>query len=182
MRVASAGKYARAFVRVAGARDRAEESVRALDRASEFFASGEGRAAAGLLHSSRVPASERRGLLDEIGTALSLNEETRAVVDAFVRHRALGSLGALAARSRLLAAEATGLAEVELRTARPLTEEIKGRIARAAEKLLARPVRLNVVEDEGLLAGVVMRAGDRIWDGTLAGALARAGEALGRRT
>jgi F-type H+-transporting ATPase subunit delta len=182
VRSASAGRYARAFVRVAGSRGRVEESVSALERASEFFASDEGRAAGGLLQSSRVPASERGGLLVEIATALSLNDETMALVDAFVRHRALGSLGAVAARARLLAAEATGIARVELRTARALSEEIKGRIARAAEKLLARPVKLNVVEDEGLMAGVVMRAGDRIWDGTLAGALARAGEALGRRT
>ena len=180
MKAASVGRYARAIVEVAASRGRAEETARSLARASELFASSEGRGAAALLQSSRVPAPERRALFEEIARALSLSLEAEALVDAFVRHRALGALGAVAERARALALESTGVAEVELRTARALSEEIVRRIAGAAEKLLRRPVKLNVVEDGRLLAGLVMRAGNRIWDGSLAGALARAGEALRR--
>lgn len=180
MKATSAGRYARAIVQVAASRGRAEETARSLARASELFASSEGQGAAALLQSSRVPAPDRRALFEEIAEGLSLNEETKALVDAFARRRALGALPGVAERARSLALESTGVAEVELRTARALSEEIVRRIARAAEKLLRRPVKLNVVEDGRLLAGLVMLAGNRIWDGSLAGALARAREALRR--
>ncbi len=178
MKAASVGKYARAFITVAASRDRSLEASRAVARAAEFFASSEGRGAADVLQSSRVPRAERRGLLKELARALSLGDETEALVHSFARQRALGSLGAVAERARSLAVESTGVTEVELRTARPLPEDISDRIARTAERLLRRPVKLNVVEDAGLVAGVVMRAGNRIWDASLAGALARAGEVL----
>lgn len=181
MKAATAGRYARALVEVAASRGRPEETAAALARASDFFASSEGRGAASLLQSSRVPAPERRSLLEEIARALSLSREAEALVDAFARRRALGALGAVAERARPLALESTGVAELEIRTARALSGDMLGRIARAAERLLGRPVKLNVVEDAGLRAGVVMRAGNRIWDGSLAGMLARAGEALGGR-
>ncbi len=178
MKAASAGKYARAFMAVAASRGRSSEASGEVARAAEFFASSEGAGAADVLQSSRVPRAERLDLLKELSRALSLREETEALVYSFAGRRELGSLAAVAERARSLAVESTGLTEVELRTARPLREDIPGRIALAAEKLLRRPVKLNVVEDAGLVAGVVMRAGNRIWDGSLAGALARAGEVL----
>ncbi len=178
MKAASAGKYARAFMAVAASRDRSVQASGEVARAAEFFASSEGQGAADVLQSSRVPRAERRGLLKELARALSLGEETEALVHSFATRRALESLGAVAERARTLAVEAAGVAPAELRTAHPLSPDSLGRITAAAERILGRQVELTVTEDASLVAGVVLRAGNRIWDGSLAGALARAGEAL----
>ncbi len=179
MKSASAGRYARALVAVAVSRGRAEQAAGEVARAAAFFATPDGERAAALLQSSRVPASERAALFGEIPTALGLGDETAGLVRTFARARALASLGPVADRARELAAEAAGIAEVELRTARPLSSEMTSRIAAAAEKLLGRQVKLTVVEDAKLVAGVVMRAGNSIRDGSLAGRMAAAREALG---
>ena len=180
MRSQSAARYARAFVAVAASRDRVEESVRSLRSAAEFFASAEGRRAADVLQSSRVPRGERIGLLGDISAALSLTEEVDAVVRDFARARALGDLGALAARARTFASRLAPRAEGELRTAMALPEEAIDGIRAAAERLVGRDVKLSVVEDASLIGGVVLRVGNKIWDGSLAGRLARAAEALAR--
>jgi len=178
VRSQSAARYARAFVAVAASRGRLDESVRSLGSAADYFASAEGRRAADVLQSSRVPRDEREGLLGDIAGALSLADEVGAVVQDFARARALGSLGALAARARTFASRLAPRADGELRTAMALPAEAVDGIRAAAERLVGRPVKLSVVEDASLIGGVVLRVGNKIWDGSLAGRLARAAEAL----
>ena len=70
---------------------------------------------------------------------------------------------------------------MKVRTARPLAEEVLSRIETVVGEVLRRPVRLVVQEDRGLLAGLVVRYGNKIWDGSLAGRVSRAAEALSIR-
>ncbi|MHC5055334.1 MAG: F0F1 ATP synthase subunit delta [Planctomycetota bacterium] len=180
MRTASAARYARALVAVAATRGRTEEAVRSLEAAARFFATEEGLATVAVLQSSRVPREERAGLLRDVAGALSLTDEVSAVVRDFAGARTLSALGAVAARARAFASRLAEHAEAELRTARPLSQDSIDRIREAAERLIGRPTKLSVVEDASLLGGVVLRAGNRIWDGSLAGRHARAAEALVR--
>ncbi|MHC4253502.1 MAG: F0F1 ATP synthase subunit delta [Planctomycetota bacterium] len=180
MRPAVVGRYARALISAADARGRAGQAARSLARAAEFFATADGAQAAALLQSSRVPAPERESLLEEVASALDLEDEAKALVSEFVRARALRRLPAVAERARRLACEAGGTFDAELSTAAPVRQEVVDRIRAAAERLLGRPVDLAVKEDPGLRAGVVLRAGNRIWDGSLAGRMSRAGEGLAR--
>ena len=99
-------------------------------------------------------------------------------MEALASRRGLRVLRAVAARASSLAETFAEVARVEVRTARSLPEGVAARIASAMERILGRPTRLEIVEDEGVLAGVVVRAGDRIWDGSLRGRMARAREAL----
>jgi len=178
VKAASATKYARAFVAVAASRGRLDESVHLLGAAAEFFASAEGRRAADVLQSSKVPREERDGLLTDIAVALSLTREVDAVMREFAGARALLTLGAVAMRARMFASRLAPHAEAELRTAMALPEGAVESIRAAAERLIGREVKLSVVEDASLIGGVVLRVGNKIWDGSLAGRLARAAEAL----
>ena len=156
--------------------------VNALARAAAFFGTEDGRVAARVLQSSRIPAAERRALREEIAKALDLPREVAALVETLSAGRSLRSLRAVAARAAAAADAFTHVARVEVRTARELPEGVSqgllARIGSAMEKILRRPVRVDVSEAPGLLAGVVVRAGDRIWDGSLRGRMARSREAL----
>jgi F-type H+-transporting ATPase subunit delta len=180
VKAAFAAKYARALVAVAASRGRTEQSVSSLDAAASFFASADGRAAAEILQSSRVPREEREGMLGDIAEALSLTKEVDAVVREFAGVRTLAGLGAVAARARAFAARYAAHAVVELRTALPLPAGAEDNIRAAAERLVGRPVKMSVVVDASLIGGVVLRAGNQIWDGSIAGRLARAEEELVR--
>jgi F-type H+-transporting ATPase subunit delta len=61
-----------------------------------------------------------------------------------------------------------GLVDVEIRVASPLDPQIQQQIHdRLRERLGAEPV-MNVSIDPSILAGIVIRAGDRVFDGSLA--------------
>ncbi len=152
--------------------------VEALARAAEFFGTEDGRLAATVLQSSRVPAAERKTLQEEVARALGLPREAAALVEVLATRRALRVLRAVATRASSLAEALVDVARVEVRTAGALPEDVAGRIRAAMERVLGRPVRVEVTEDPGLLAGVIVRSGDRIWDGSLRGRVARAREAL----
>ena len=69
-------------------------------------------------------------------------------------------------------------AEVEVTSASPLTEEQQAKIAAAMEKRLSRKVKLNCKIDKSVLAGVVIRAGDMVIDGSVRSRLERLADVL----
>jgi len=74
------------------------------------------------------------------------------------------------------ALEAT--AEVDVTSASPLSEEQQAKIAAAMEKRLSRKVKLNCKIDKSVLAGVVIRAGDMVIDGSVRSRLVRLADVL----
>ena len=180
MKVALAGRYARALVRSAASRGRAAEAVAGLLRAASFFRSADGKQAEAILQSSRVPRAERESFLGELAETFGMTDEVRILVSELADLRSLRAIGIIARRAAAYADAEAESARAELRTARPIEEGTLARIRTGAEKLLGRGVRLEVKEDPSLLAGIVLKVGNRVWDGSLSGRLARARETLGR--
>ena len=69
--------------------------------------------------------------------------------------------------------EYQAIAEVEVISAQPLTDEQQQKIAQAMEKKLARKVKLNCSVDSTLIAGAIIRADDMVIDGSSRGQLTR---------
>src|SRR5471030_243221 len=72
-----------------------------------------------------------------------------------------------------LRASLEAIAEVEVTSATPLSEEQQAKIAAAMEKRLSRKVKLNCKIDKSVLAGVIIRAGDMVIDGSVRSRLER---------
>jgi len=68
--------------------------------------------------------------------------------------------------------------EVEVTSANVLSEEQQAKIAAAMEKRLSRKVKLNCKIDKSVLAGVVIRAGDMVIDGSVRSRLERLADVL----
>jgi F-type H+-transporting ATPase subunit delta len=173
MNAAIARRCARIVLAASAGRGAVEATVEALARAADLFDTEDGRLAADVLQSTRVPAAERGARLEEITRLLEPPREVAALLEALASRRALRVLRAVAARASSLAETFAEVARVEVRTAGSLPEGVPARIASAMERMLGKPTRLEIVEDEGVLAGVVVKAGDRIWDGSLRGRMAR---------
>lgn len=77
-----------------------------------------------------------------------------------------------------LRASLEAVAEVEVTSATPLSEEQQAKIAAAMEKRLSRKVKLNCKIDKSVLAGVVIRAGDMVIDGSVRSRLERLADVL----
>jgi len=64
-----------------------------------------------------------------------------------------------------------GLAEAEISSARPLSEDGKRELESQLERLTGKKVRAHYSSDPELLGGVVVRVGSTIYDGSVRGQL-----------
>ncbi|QKJ89208.1 ATP synthase subunit delta [Paramixta manurensis] len=69
-------------------------------------------------------------------------------------------------------------AEVDVISANTLSDEQLAKISAAMEKRLSRKVKLNCKIDKSVMAGVVIRAGDMVIDGSVRGRLERLADVL----
>ena len=63
--------------------------------------------------------------------------------------------------------EKNGIADATVTSAFPLSEEDSNKIAKALEKRVGKTIRLKVVVDPDLIAGVRLQYGDKIIDGSV---------------
>ncbi len=75
-------------------------------------------------------------------------------------------------------AENEGYVEVEVATAFAFSKEEKKSFTLALEKTLGKKVHINVTVDKSLIGGVLVRAGDRVIDGSIKGQLQHMQKAL----
>jgi F-type H+-transporting ATPase subunit delta len=66
-----------------------------------------------------------------------------------------------------LADEAAGRAKALIRSAQPLDEGQRARLARALAERAGRAVELEIEVDESLIGGLVAQLGDTVYDGSL---------------
>ncbi|MFW0764605.1 F0F1 ATP synthase subunit delta [Trabulsiella odontotermitis] len=77
-----------------------------------------------------------------------------------------------------LRAASEAIAEVEVTSASELSEEQLSKITGAMEKRLSRKVKLNCKIDKSVMAGVIIRSGDMVIDGSVRGRLERLADVL----
>jgi F-type H+-transporting ATPase subunit delta len=77
-----------------------------------------------------------------------------------------------------LKAEDEGYIDVDVLTAFAFTKEALQKFAATLEKTLSKKVHMNVAVDKSLIGGVLVRAGDRVIDGSIRGQLQHLQKAL----
>lgn len=136
-------------------------------------------AVARILRSPRVSVEQRVELIRSI-----TGKELDAGGDNFVRLLAangrLPLLPEIRKQYEALRAEAEGRIDAQVISARKMEDKQQKRIADALQKRFEREVRLHCEVDESLLGGAIIRAGDRVIDGSLRGRLRRLGSRLAR--
>lgn len=75
-------------------------------------------------------------------------------------------------------AEDEGYVDVEVSTAYSLSKDEEKNLASKLENTLHKKVHLNVTEDRSLIGGILIRAGDRVIDGSIKGQLQHMQRAL----
>lgn len=170
-----AGRYAKALFEAAQAA-KASDAVR-KDLADLSAAWRRDRTLSTALSHPRLSAAEKKAAVKD-----ALKRAPHALTDRFagllLAKKRVSLLPAAAALFDARADEAAGLTRVQVRTARPLADAQLKALSASLEKALKSKVALDVAEDESLLGGVVVRAGDRLWDLSLRGRLRRLQEKL----
>lgn len=114
------------------------------------------------------------GVMDELGTSRLVRNTVSLLVD---KGRAAKLEDLLHALEALAEAE-TGSVRVEVISAKPLHDAYYIRLAEKLQRATDRKVVLVKKEDPSLIAGVVTRVGDLIFDGSLSNQLSELRETL----
>jgi F-type H+-transporting ATPase subunit delta len=100
-----------------------------------------------------------------------LDEEGANFLKLLVRNSRLILAPTVAKLFESYKAESEGYVDVEVATAYAFTKEEKLSFASTLEKTLSKKVHMNVTVDKSLIGGVLVRAGDRVIDGSIKGQL-----------
>jgi F-type H+-transporting ATPase subunit delta len=123
--------------------------------------------------SERTPADQRTALADSLLAGKAHASSVRLIHRAVRQPQGLSALANVEHLSNV-AAELRERLTALVSTASPLTEAQLDRLTGILSRRYGRPVRLNVELDPGLIAGLSIRIGDEIIDGSLRSRLGEA--------
>lgn len=132
------------------------------------------------LASPRIPYERKEQMLDRAlrgrMAPLLLN-----FLKVITRRGRFGALRAIRQATRAELNRLRGRIEVQVQTAEPLDEAAQSLVARRLSVALGGQVVLHVQVVPQIVAGLVIRVGDTVYDGSVANRLARLGDAVASR-
>jgi F-type H+-transporting ATPase subunit delta len=156
--------YAKAFFEVAHAESHPEAVEDDLFRFARALDANDDLRMA--LSDRNLPAERRVAVVEELmgGTALPISV---GLVTMVVGADRAGDLPAIVDRFLELSAAQRKREVAEVRSAVPLDDRLRERLARALSEAIGKDVEVKVVVDPNVLGGVVARVGDTVIDGTI---------------
>ncbi len=122
------------------------------------------------LMSSQMSVDQLADVFIKIGGE-QIDEHGQNLIKVMAENGRLAALPAVSKQFLLLRDEWQQEVTAEVTSATELTAEQQSTIAASLEKRLARKVKLNCTIDASLVAGVIIRAGDTVIDGSVRGRL-----------
>jgi F-type H+-transporting ATPase subunit delta len=159
-----AKRYARALYEVAKERgliDRIETEVNSVVDAIKQNADLEK-----LLMHPHISQAAKKELVKDLFQA-KLSDETMNFLNVLIENGREADLAVIQYAYVQLANEERGIADAVVTTAKALTEEEQAKIAENFGKVLNKKLRIHTVVDPSILGGVVVKIGDRLYDGSI---------------
>ncbi len=163
---AFAARYARAFADAVGATnvDHAAAQQQLADFSATFRGSHELRE---VLMNPSLPNQQKLRVIDAIASRLSMARPVRNFVAVIMDHQRLGDLEAILAEYAAVTDRSVGMTEVDITSARALTDEERSGLLAQAAALAGGHVHPSFHEDASLLGGAILKIGSTIYDGSL---------------
>lgn len=107
-----------------------------------------------------------------------IDKEGANFLKLLIQNNRLTLLPEIAKQFEELKANDEGYISVEVVTAFPFAKEDEKNFANKLEKTLSKKIHMNMAVDKSLIGGVLVRAGDRVIDGSIRGQLQNLQKAL----
>ncbi|EEO9889774.1 F0F1 ATP synthase subunit delta [Salmonella enterica] len=131
-----------------------------------------------LLSGALAPETLAESFIAVCGDGEQLDENGQNLIRVMAENNRLNALPDVLEQFIHLRAASEATSEVEVTSATALSEEQLSKISAAMEKRLSRKVKLNCKIDKSVMAGVIIRAGDMVIDGSVRGRLERLADVL----
>jgi len=107
-----------------------------------------------------------------------LDDRSKRFVQVLANNKRLPLIGVIAEQFEALRAAEEQQVDVEVTSAKPLTDEQVEMLAASLRKKFDRSINMTHSVDESLIGGAVIRAGDTVIDGSVSGKLKKLSEAV----
>ncbi|MFT3728684.1 MAG: F0F1 ATP synthase subunit delta [Terricaulis sp.] len=114
-----------------------------------------------------IEPQEKANGLAAVAAKLGVSDLGRKLIGVAAQNRRAGELPAIAAAYRGLVARERGARQVEIVSAKPLSDGEKNSIVDALGKTLGAKVEADTSVDESLIGGFVVRVGSRQFDASI---------------
>jgi F-type H+-transporting ATPase subunit delta len=160
-----ARRYARAILELANEANAVEQTGREL---SEFAAtwSGSDELRAVFLN-PEVSPDVRKSVLAEVTQRAGLSTLTRNSILYIADKGRISSLPLIARSFNDLSEGSSGIVRAEVTSAAPLSDAYYTQLQRTLEQVTGHRVSIEKKTDPNLIAGVVTRVGDKVYDGSI---------------
>ena len=98
-----------------------------------------------------------------------MDEQGLNFVKLLIKNNRLQLAGEIAQQFEVKKAEKSGILDVVVTSAFPMSEQDKEALAGSLSGTFGKQVKISVEEDASLIGGIVIRAGDKVIDGSLSG-------------
>jgi F-type H+-transporting ATPase subunit delta len=129
-----------------------------------------------VLAGPQLPFEQKRALVER--ALAGVDELRRNLVYMLIEAGRIEAFGAIVRELQRLVNEHNGIAEATVTTAVPLSDGEAARIAERVGRLLGKQVILERRVDPAIIGGIVVRVGDTLINGSVAGRLAALREQL----
>lgn len=165
-----AKRYARAFFEVASEKDQIdaiEQELQTIERAIDENPA--------FLQFLKHPQIEKQAKKKEFETVFKdkISETTLNFAHLLIDKNRVDVLVLAPRFFTELANEARGLVDAVVTSVRPLSEDEKAGLIQSFKRLLNKEIRIENELDDSIKGGLVVRIGDRLYDGSVAGKLNR---------
>lgn len=121
-----------------------------------------------VLQNPSIPEAQKLKVLDALAPRLGLDRPIRNFIAVLTHHQRLQELPDMIRAYSSIAEESSGVAEVEITTARPLDERNRRLLEQQVAKLAGEPrVQATYREDPSLIGGAVVKLGSTVYDGSV---------------
>jgi F-type H+-transporting ATPase subunit delta len=162
---ALAKRYARAILELAAEQRLVDKVGKELTELAAVFA--DSLELQGIFANPKTGAEGQKAVLKEIATRMGVSPVTRSSVLYLADQGRISALSDIARTYATLAEERGGTVRAEVTSAAPLPESYYVQLARALEQTTGKKVTIERKTDPSLIAGVVTRIGDQVFDGSV---------------
>ncbi len=125
-----------------------------------------------VLQNPSIPEVQKLKVLDALAARLGLSRPIRNFIALLTHHQRLHEIRDMIAAYTNIADENSGIAEVEIISARPLDPDNRRLLEQQIARLAGEPrVQATYREDPSLLGGAVVKLGSTVYDGSVRGQL-----------
>lgn len=114
-----------------------------------------------------IDPQEKANALSAVAAKIGVSDLGRKLIGVAAQNRRAGELPGIAAAYRALIARERGARQVEIVSAKPLSDGEKNSIVDALGKTLGAKVEADTSVDESLIGGFVVRVGSRQFDASI---------------